>query len=224
VADSVGRSKRIAVIGGTGKEGSGLALRWAHVGYEVIIGSRVQAKAEQASSELNGRLPGTAIIRGMANEDAAQEADIVVVTVPYSAHKATLESIRSAVQGNIVVDVTVPIVPPHFTVATLPEGRTAAEESQFLLGPQVRVISAFQNISAVHLKDLEHTVNCDVLVAGDDQSARQEVVDLADVIGMRGVDVGPLANAIVAESLTPVLLGINKLYGVRDSGIRITGI
>ncbi len=214
---------KIAVVGGTGKEGSGLALRWAMAGYAVIIGSRAQDKAEQAARELNARA-GEGSIRGMVNPQAAAEADIVVVSVPYTAHKGTLESIAGAVKGKVLVDVTVPVVPPKISVVTLPPGRTAAEEAQALLGPEVKVVSAFQNVSAVHLKDPERAVNCDVLVAGDDDAAKQEVIALAKAAGMRGIDAGPLANAIVAESLTPVLVVINKRYGVKSAGIRITEI
>lgn len=217
------QSIRLTVIGGTGKEGSGLALRWADAGYQVIIGSRSQEKAEQASADLNKLLQAGAI-RGAANEQAAAEADIIVITVPYSAHKATLESIRQAAQGKIVIDVTVPIVVPRFTEVTLPQGRSAAQEAQAILGDSVRVVSAFQNVSAVHLKDTAYTVQCDVLVTGDDEAARRDVIALAEAIGLRGIDAGPLANAIVAESLTPVLLGINRRYGAKDAGIRITNI
>lgn len=217
------QSIRLAVIGGTGKEGSGLALRWANAGYPVIIGSRLHEKAEQASSDLNKLLKSNTT-RGMTNEQATAEADIIIVTVPYSAHKATLESIRQPAQGKIVIDVTVPIVAPHFTEVTLPEGRTAAQEAQAILGSDVRIVSAFQNVSAVHLKDMDHTVECDVLVTGEDKDAKREVIALAQAIGMKGIDAGPLANAIVAESLTPILLGINKRYGAKAAGIRITNI
>ena len=211
----------VAVIGGTGKEGSGLAFRWANAGYSVIIGSRTRDKAEQAAQDLNSQLSGVKV-QGMTNEQAAIQADWIVLTVPYSAHKTTLESIKEQVQGKVLIDVTVPIVPPNFTTATLPPGRTAAEEAQALLGGEVNVVSAFQNVSAVHLKDLNHAVSCDVLVAGDDPDAKQAAITLAAAAGMRGVDVGPLANAIVAETLTPVLVGINKRYGVKGAGIKIT--
>jgi 8-hydroxy-5-deazaflavin:NADPH oxidoreductase len=211
----------VAVIGGTGKEGSGLAFRWANAGYNVIIGSRTMDKAEQAASELNAQLSGVTV-QGMPNEQAAQQADWVVLTVPYSAHKSTLESIKAQVQGKVLIDVTVPIVPPNFMTPTLPAGRTAAEEAQALLGTGVKVVSAFQNVSAVHLKNLSHSANCDVLVASDDADAKQAAIALAEAARMRGVDVGPLANAIVAEALTPVLLGINKRYGVKGAGIKIT--
>lgn len=214
---------RIAVLGGTGKEGGGLAYRWAHSGYDVIIGSRSAEKAQKATVELN-ELLGAEAIRGMENPQAAAEADIVVLSVPYSAHRAILESVREQAQGKILVDVTVPMQPPNITTVTLPEGRTAAEEAQALLGNNVRVVSAFQNVSAVHLKNIERTVACDVLVCGDDDEAKQEVITLVEAAGMRGVDAGPLANAIVAESLTPLLMSINKRYKVKGAGIRITGI
>lgn len=213
----------IAILGGTGHEGSGLAYRWAHSGHKVIIGSRTLEKAHKAAAEINALL-GRDVVSGMLNADAAASAEIVVLTVPYAAHRATLESVREQVQGKILVDVTVPLQPPNITVVTLPPGRTAAEEAQALLGPNVRVVSAFQNVSAIHLKDSSHAVDCDVLVCGDDAAARETVIALAQAAGMRGIDAGPLANAIVAESLTPVLLGINKRYKVKGAGIRITGI
>ncbi|MBN1427813.1 MAG: NADPH-dependent F420 reductase [Anaerolineae bacterium] len=216
-------SIQLAVIGGTGKEGSGLALRWANAGYSVITGSRDREKAERVSTELN-RLLGTETIRGLSNEQAAAQATIVIITVPYTAHQTTLESIREAVQGKIVVDVTVPIAPPRVTEVVLPKGRTAAEEAQAILGDDARVVSAFQNVSAVHLKDPAYTVQCDVLITGDDENARREVIALAEAIGLRGIDAGPLANAIVAESLTPVLLGINRRYGTKDAGLHITNL
>lgn len=215
--------KCIAVIGGTGKEGGGLALRWAHAGYEVVIGSRSPDKAAQAASEMNQVL-GRGRVRGAANAEAAGQADIIVVSVPYAAHRDTLEAIADRAHGKIVVDVTVPIQPPHFTTVHLPEGRTAAEEARKLLGDSVRLVSAFQNVSAIHLRNLEGPVECDVLIAGDDAEAKQEVNALAQAAGMRGIDVGPLSNAIVAESLTPLLVGINKRYGVKGAGIRITEV
>lgn len=212
----------IAVLGGTGSEGGGLALRWAHQGYDVIIGSRQQEKAETAAAELNEKLGG-GTVRGMQNTDAAREAEIVVLSVPYAAHRPTLESVRDEVQGKIFVDVTVPLSPPVWEVS-LPEGRTAAEEAQAFLGDGVRVVSAFQNVSAVHLNHLEHDVDCDVLVTGDDEDARQQVMKLVEAAGTRGIDAGPLANAIVAESLTALLIGVNRRYKVKSAGIRITGI
>jgi NADPH-dependent F420 reductase len=214
---------QVAVLGGTGKEGGGLAYRWAHVGYDVIIGSRQWEKAERAAADLNNLL-GADAVRGMDNFSAAQAADIVVLSVPYAAHQATLEAVYEAVQGKVLVDVTVPLNPPDISTVYLPEGRSAAEEAQWFLGDGVRVVSAFQNISALHLKDLQRPVECDVLVCGDDDAAKEDVMALAKAAGMRGIDAGPLANALVAESLTPILLGINKRYGITNAGIRITGV
>lgn len=212
----------IAVIGGTGKEGSGLAYRWAHAGYEVMIGSRLAEKAEEAAAGHNRAL-GKEVVRGLENAQAAREADLVVLTVPYSAHRATLESIREAVQGKILIDVTVPMQTP-VTQVHIPEGRSAAQEAQMFLGAGVRVVSAFQNVSAVHLKDLTHTVESDVLVTGDDAEAKQAAINLARAAGMRGIDAGVLANAVAIEGLTPVLLSINRTYGVKSSGIVISGL
>jgi NADPH-dependent F420 reductase len=220
---SQGTLIRIAVLGGTGREGGGLAFRWARAGYDVIIGSRQTEKAERAAAELNQRL-GDEIVRGMRNDEAAAEADIVVLTVPYSAHKTILDSVRQAAQGKVLVDVSVPLKPPNTRTVHVPEGHSAAEEAQALLGDGVRVVSAFQNISSAHLNDESHLINCDVLICGDDAEAKQDVEVLVEAAGMRGVDAGPLANAVAAEALTPVLLSINKRYGVKKAGIRITGL
>jgi len=214
----------IAVLGGTGKEGSGLVLRWAHSGYRVLIGSRDAARAASKADELNALL-GESLIRGLSNVEAAAEADLVVVSVPYGGHRAILESIKDAVQGKIVVDVTVPLKPPAVRVVHVPEGQSASLEAQAILGDNVRVVAAFQNVGAAHLKDLSHGVDCDVLICGDDPDAKNEVSQLVEAIpGMRAVDAGPLANAVAAEALTPVLLYINKRYKVSGAGIRITGL
>lgn len=213
----------VAVIGGTGKEGSGLALRWAHSGYRVLIGSRDAARAQQKADELNAIL-GNAYLQGMSNEDAARAADVVVISVPYDAHTATLDALYEAVQGKTVVDVTVPMRPPNVRTVHVPEGRAAGLEAQARLGPGVKVVSAFQNVSAVHLQHLGHPVACDVLVCGDDEGAKSDVIRLVEAAGMRGVDAGPLANAVAAEALTPVLLYINRRYKVKGAGILITGL
>jgi 8-hydroxy-5-deazaflavin:NADPH oxidoreductase len=220
LADSGSQLGTIAVIGGTGKEGSGLALRWANAGCSVIIGSREAEKAQASAAELNQQL-GREALRGMANEDAAKQAGLIVLTVPYSAHQSTLESLHEAVQGKVLVDVTVPMQPP-VTQVHLPPGGSAAQEAQALLGANVRVVSAFQNVSAVHLKKLGESVHCDVLITGDDADAKEQVVKLAEAAGMRGIDAGLLANAVAAESLTSVLLYMNKRYGVKGAGIHIT--
>lgn len=214
--------ERIAIIGGTGKEGSGLAVRWARAGYEVIIGSRQAEKGERVAAELSHRAGRP--IRGTDNVTAAREGDVVVVTVPYSAHKDILAQIREAVEGKVVIDVTVPLNPKNVTVVYIPPGGSATQEAQAFLGPNVRVVAAFQNIAAAHLADPDHPIDCDVLVCGDDPEAKQVAIRLAEAAGMRALDAGPLANAVVVEGLTPVLIGINKRYKARGAGIRITGL
>jgi NADPH-dependent F420 reductase len=217
-------SNTIAVIGGTGKEGPGLALRWAKSRqYQVIIGSRQQEKAERVAAELNARL-GENLIHGMINPDAAEAANLVVLTVPYSAHVPTLESIRAGLTGKILVDVTVPLQPPKVSRVHIPAGGSATAEAQALLGDDVRVVAAFQNIGTVHLRDPDHPIDCDVLVCGDDKEAKAEAIALAAAAGMRGLDAGPLQNAVVVEGLTAVLISINRRYKVGGAGIRITGL
>jgi NADPH-dependent F420 reductase len=213
----------IAVLGGTGKEGSGLAMRWALNGYRVIIGSREAEKAQSRAGEMNAILDGD-YLTGMTNPDAAAKADVVVLSVPYSAHKTTLESVKEQVAGKVLVDITVPLQPPKVRTVHLPEGQAAALEAKSLLGDSVKVVSAFQNVSAEQLVDSNHVVDCDVLVCGDDAGAKATVMKLVEACGMRSVDAGPLADSIAVESLTPVLLYINKAYGIKGSGIRITGI
>lgn len=221
--DNVSILKTIAVPGGTGKEGSGLAIRWALNGYRVIIGSRDAGRAAEKAAELNAQL-GHDLLSGLANEDAVKLADIVVLSVPYDAHQATLSSLKPLLSGKLLVDITVPLKPPQVRTVHLPEGKAAALEAQALLGDEVRVVAAFQNVSAEKLKDPETVVDCDVLVCGDDAAAKVEVIQLVAAAGMRGIDAGPLANAIAIEALTPVLLYINKTYKVKGAGIRITGI
>jgi NADPH-dependent F420 reductase len=214
----------LAVLGGTGKEGEGLVLRWADSGYRVLIGSRDAAKAEAKAQELNDVL-GAELVRGLSNVNAAAEADVVVLSVPYAAHATILASIKDVVQGKILVDVAVPLQPPNVRTVFVPEGKAASLEAQALLGSGVRVVAAFQNVSAMHLKDLKYPVNCDVLVCGDDEQAKDNVQQLIEAIdGMRGIDAGPLANAVAVEALTPVLLYINKRYQISGAGIRITGL
>jgi 8-hydroxy-5-deazaflavin:NADPH oxidoreductase len=213
----------IAVLGGTGKEGSGLSMRWALNGYKVIIGSRDANRAAERAAELNSLLGGD-YLSGMENAAAAQSADIVVLSVPYEAHQSTIESVKPQLIGKIVVDVTVPLKPPQVRTVFIPEGKAAALEAHSYLGDTVRLVSAFQNISSDKLKDPNTPVDCDVLVCSDDADAKAQVIQLVEAAGMRGIDAGPLANAVAVEALTPVLLYINKAYKVKGAGIRITGI
>jgi NADPH-dependent F420 reductase len=213
----------VAVIGGTGKEGSGLAMRWALNGYHVIIGSRDGERAQAHAETLNGEI-GADLIKGMANQDAAAAANLVALTVPYSAHKSTLESIKEQLQGKILVDVTVPLQPPKVRTVHLPPGGSAAQEAQALVGEGVRVVSALQNITHEKLQDIDHAIDSDVLMTGDDADAKEEVGKLIEAAGLRPVDAGPLANAVAAESLTAVILYIHKRYGIKGAGVRITGL
>ena len=222
----------ISILGGTGHEGAGLGLRWAKAGHSIIIGSRTKEKAETAAAELNQRgsgLPGSGLhprwvaVRGMDNTSAAKEGEIIILTVPYSAHAATIETVKDAVQGKIFVDVTVPLAPPKSRVQMPPAG-SASQEAQALLGPTVKVVAAFQSIGAEHLKDPDHPIDCDVLVCGDDKEAKATVIRLAADAGMKAWDAGPLANAVIAEGLPSVLIGLNIKHKVKAAGIKITGI
>lgn len=215
----------IAVIGGTGEEGSGLAVRWAAAGYPVIIGSRSADRAASAAAEFSTLLPeGSAPLRGAGNADAAAAADVVVLSVPYDGQAAMIEQVRDGSQGKIFVTVGVPLMPPKVSTVWHPPGGSAAQEAQALLGEGVQVVAAFQNVAAGHLKDLAWEPNCDVLVTGDSKEPKQLVMELARAAGFFAVDAGPLANASVVEGITAMLIGINARHKVKGSGIRITGI
>jgi NADPH-dependent F420 reductase len=213
----------IAVLGGTGKEGKGLAYRWARAGYKVLIGSRTPEKAVHVAEEVSMMLGGQSHVEGLGNPEAAQNADIIVMTVPYSAHKATLESVRDSVQGRLFVDVTVPLVPPKVSKVQMPEAGSAAQEARQIFGEGVEVCSAFQNISHEHLLG-DSTVECDVLVTGTSKDARAETIKLVEAAGLTGWDAGPIENSVVVEGLTSVLIGINKRYSSTHAGIKITGV
>ena len=211
----------IAIIGGTGKLGQGLAFQLAKRGYPVLIGSREAAKAETSARELTERI-GRAI-EGKDNRAAAAAADIVILTVPWAHHRGTLESIREAVQGKILVDTTVPLVPPKVTRVQLPAEGMAAVQAQAFLGDGVRVVSAFHNVAAALLQEDTGQHDCDVLVCGNDREARDLVVGLAEAIGLRAWHAGPIENSAVAETLTSALIFMNRFYKIKGAGIRITG-
>ena len=215
---------RIGVLGGTGAEGGGLALRWAHAGHTVTIGSRDAGKASAAAEELNRLLPGGGRILGATNDETARSADIVVLTVPPPAQVATAAGVREHLEGKVLVDVTAPLVPPRVDVVQLPNGESVVYALQRALGPGVKVVSAFQNVSERHLRKLDHVIECDVLVCGDDAKARETVIGLARDIGLTAWHAGALANSAAVEALTSVLIAINKRYKVPASGIRITGV
>jgi NADPH-dependent F420 reductase len=215
--------KTIAVVGGTGAEGSGLAFRWAHAGHRVVIGSRDAAKARAAASELNVLL-GRSVFEGLDNAEAAARGDVIVLAVPYAVQQTTALSIAAQLTGKILVDVTVPLMPPKVDRVQLPGGRSAVEQLAEKLGPGVQVVAAFQNVGAHHLKDIAHQIDCDVLVCGDSKAAREIAIELAEAAGLNGIHAGALANAAAVEAMTSVLIAINKAYKAKASGVRITGL
>lgn len=215
----------LAVIGGTGAEGSGLVVRWAAAGYPILIGSRSAEKAQTVAAELAALLPaGSAEIRGATNGDAAAAADIIVLSVPYDSQAGMAEQILAGAQGKVVMTVVVPLKPPRVSVVWRPEAGSAAQELQQQLGEPVQIVAAFQNIAAGHLRDLAWQPDCDVLYTGDNKEAKSTALELIRAAGFFGVDAGPLANSSVIEGFTAVLIGINVRNKVQNSGIRITGI
>jgi NADPH-dependent F420 reductase len=212
---------RIAVVGGTGKEGRGMALRWARAGHNVFIGSRDAERAREAATELSAQAGSN--IQGGENTEAVAASELVVLSVPYSAHASTLGALKSALVGRVLIDITVPLQPPKVASVNLPAGQAAALEAQAILGAETPVVAALHHVSAVHLRDLEHAIECDVLACSDDKPALERALALIRDLGVRAVDAGPLRNAIALESLTPVLLHINRtLKG--SAGIRLTGV
>lgn len=207
----------IAVIGGTGALGKGIARRLAKAGHDVTIGSRAAEKAQSVAEEMGGGI-GYA-----ANEDAAAGKDIVIVTVPYESQKGTLELIRDKVGAAIVVDTTVPLMPPKVMRVQLPAAGCAALEAKEILGPDVRFVTAFHNVSAHHL-DSDHAIDCDVLVFSDDVEARKTIVELCPGMGLRGLAGGSLNNSAAAEALTSILIYMNKTYKADGAGIRFTNL
>jgi len=214
---------KIAILGGTGKEGAGLGYRWAAAGHEIIIGSRSAERGAQAAVELRESLPD-ATISGSDNLAAAQQGELVVLSVPYQAQAATLDEVKEALAGKILLTVVVPSGEKKGRAHSLPGGRSAAEEAQKQLGDTARVVAAFQSIGAHHLQDLDHEVDSDVLVCGAKAADKEIVMQLCADAGMRGVNAGALQNARIAEGLASVLIAINVIYGAKSAGIRITGI
>lgn len=213
----------VAVLGGTGKEGKGLAYRWARAGYRVLIGSRTAEKAIAAANEIKEMLNGEGFVEGLGNLEAAREANIAVLTVPYAAHRDTLGVIKDELKGKILVDVTVPLVPPKVSTVQMPAAGSAAQEAKQILGDDVQVCAAFQNIGYDHLLE-DSGAECDVLVTGSSKEARAETIKLVESAGLRGWDAGPIENSVVVEGMTSILIGINKKYGSTHAGIKITGV
>ena len=210
----------VAILGGTGKEGSGLALRWARAGYFVIIGSRSAERAGQTAHEINTQL-SMDNTQGMDNESACKAADIVILTVPPEAQLDTLSSVKSLLVGKILVDATARVDAKD---PKPPTGRSAAREAQDLLGADVRVVAAFQNVPAHALKKLDVELASDVMVCGDDPEARMQVVKLAEAAGMQAYEAGGLDNGIVVEGLTALIIAMNKRYKSKVGGVRVSGI
>jgi len=216
---------RIGVVGGTGKEGRGLVLRWARAGHDLVIGSRDPARAAASAAELGARVD-----RAITGGDnlAASACDVVVVSVPYGGHAETLRGLAGALDGRIVVDLVVPLVPPQVSRVHLPPGGAAALEAKAILGESARVVGALHHVSSTMLEDIDHTpghaMTGDVLICSDDRAALDTVVGLVGDLGMRGVDAGPLANAVALEAMTPVLIHMNKRYKRHGLGISIAGL
>ena len=221
---------RIGIVGGTGREGRGLALRWAKAGHQVALGSRDAERARARAGELaptlhDGGDPASAVvIEGGSNEWAVSAATVVVLTVPYAAHDETLRALAPHLAGRVVIDITVPLVPPRVQQVHLPEGQAAALVAQAILGPGTPVAAALHHVSSAHLGDPAHPVDCDVLVCADDPRAMEVTLNLIHDLGLRAFDAGPLRNAVALESLTPVLLHLGKRYKAAGIGVRFTGL
>ena len=214
---------KIAILGGTGNEGFGLGFRWAMTGHEIIIGSRLQEKGARAAASMLELAPGKAI-SGTDNLSATQQAELVVLSVPYGAQEPTLETVKGALAGKLLLTVVAPTGEKAARVWRLPSGLSAAEEAQQQVVDITRVVAAFQNIGAHHLLDMEHQMESDVLVCGDKGADKKIAIQLCEEAGLRGINAGSLQNASVAEGLTSVLIAINIIHKAKSAGIRITGI
>ena len=221
MAEAPTARETIAILGGTGDLGTGLAIRWARAGHKIIIGSRTLEKAEAAVANLQKISPETPA-DAMENADAAAAGDVVVLTVPAEHQLSTLEHVRAGLEGKILIDVTVPLVPPKVGTVQLPPEGSAGKRAQEFLGDDVMVVTAFQNVAA-HLLQQEVHIECDVLVAGNKKDARQKVIELITQAGMRGWHAGPIANSAAAEALTSVLIQINRQGEISHAGIKIVG-
>ncbi len=211
----------LSIIGGTGALGGGLAARWASAGYAVVLGSRSSDKAALAAREIDAgdKAPP---VHGTDNRSAAAQGDIVIIAVPFANHSAILQEISSVIAGKIVVDATVPLMPPRVGTVQLPAIGSAASLTQDALGERADVVAAFHNVAADKLRN-PGPIDCDVLVCGNKKAARQTVIKLVEGLGMRGLHAGPIANSAAAEALTSVIITINRIYKVEGAGIRITG-
>lgn len=214
----------VAILGGTGPQGRGLALRFARAGIPVVIGSRDGARAQAVADELNGQLDNAATISGESLRDAVAAVDeMVILAVPYSAHDATLESIRDLLPGKILIDIVVPLADGDPKQVDMPAAGSATEAAQALLGEDIPVVGALHNVSAAKLNHLDHPINCDVLVCGNDLAAREKVIELIRHIDVEAYNAGPAISARCIEAITPILIRINisKKVPFTHAGIRI---
>ena len=209
--------KLISLLGGTGDLGTGLANRLLKAGYKVIIGSRTLEKAQQAERSLGKN------VKGLVNKDAALQGEIIILTVPFAHQRGIVEECKTELKGKLFIDTTVPLMPPKVATVQLPSEGSAAEIAQNILGDDVRVVSAFQNISAELLQS-DKEIDCDVLVCGNKKEWRQEVIDLVNTLGMKGWHAGMLPNSAAVEAMTSVLISINKHHAISHSGIKVTGL
>ena len=209
--------KLISLLGGTGDLGTGLANRLLKAGYKVIIGSRTLEKAQHAERSLGKNT------KGLLNKDAALQGEIVILTVPFAHQRGIVEECKTELKGKLFIDTTVPLMPPKVATVQLPNEGSAAEIAQNILGDDVRVVSAFQNISAELLQS-DKEIDCDVLVCGNKKEWRQEVIDLVNTLGMKGWHAGMLPNSAAVEAMTSVLISINKHHAISHSGIKVTGL
>lgn len=214
---------KIAILGGTGKEGAGLGQRWALAGHEILIGSRDAGRAQAKARELNA-VVGKEAASGMTNADAAQAGELIVIALPHDGLSQTLPPLKDACRGKVVVSTVVPLTFGGPRLFTPPPVGSAAEEARTHLGGDARMVAAFHHIAAHELAHLEQSIDCDLLLCGDDAAAKQLVAELGQSMGLRVLDVGPLSNAGPIEGITALLATINRRYKLKNSGIKITGL
>jgi NADPH-dependent F420 reductase len=212
----------IAILGGTGKEGAGLAARWALGGHSIVIGSRDPERARMKAAELR-ELTHTASITGESNAAAAGLGTVIVIALPAQGLAATLPEVRDGCRGKVVISTVVPLTFGGPRLFTPPPAGSSAEEAQGLL-PDAKVVAAFHHIAAHELSETDHPIECDLLLCGGDTAAKATVAELARSMGLRSIDVGPLSNAGPLEGITAVLATINRRYKLKNSGITITGL
>ena len=214
----------IAIIGGTGPQGQGLALRFARAGVPVALGSRDGKRGAEIADELNKKLNCDIRIMGMDNAAAVAAADeIVILAVPFSAHNVTLEALKDGLTGKILVDIVVPLSPTDPKVVEMPPEGSATEAAQALLGPDIPVVGALHNVSATTLNDLDHDINCDILVCGDKLKPRIKVMELINKLGVQSYNAGGANAARCIEAITPILIRINisKAVPFSHAGLKI---